>query len=120
LSILEQFPTIEVILGPYAEFDRVKGYEAAQNLIAAHPDLDLIIGLSTTMARRAGAEDALGAGVLLPEDQQRQGVGVARGERDRVASDQGSALTAARGRLNWAASGRKAACGAAARCWPPF
>lgn len=54
LSILKQFPTIEVILGPYAEFDRIKGYEAAQNLIAAHPDLDLIIGLSTTMGLGAG------------------------------------------------------------------
>lgn len=66
LSILEQFPTIEVVLGPYAEFDRVKGYEAAQNLIAAHPDLDLIIGLSTTMGlgaaqaiRQAGLTDQI-------------------------------------------------------------
>lgn len=57
LSVLELHPTIEVILGPYAEFDRVKGYEAAQNLIAAHPDLDLIIGLSTTMG--LGAAQAI-------------------------------------------------------------
>ncbi len=66
LSVLKQHPTIEVILGPYAEFDRVKGYEAAQNLIAAHPDLDLIIGLSTTMGlgaaqaiRQAGLTDRI-------------------------------------------------------------
>ena len=66
LSVLDLHPTIEVILGPYAEFDRVKGYEAAQNLITAHPDLDLIIGLSTTMGlgaaqaiRQAGLTDQI-------------------------------------------------------------
>jgi ABC-type sugar transport system substrate-binding protein len=66
LSVLNLHPTMEVILGPYAEFDRVKGYEAAQNLMAAHPDLDLIIGLSTTMGlgaaqaiREAGLSDQI-------------------------------------------------------------
>ncbi|MGF1626122.1 MAG: sugar ABC transporter substrate-binding protein [Alphaproteobacteria bacterium] len=66
LSVLDMHPTIEVVLGPYADFDRVKGYEAAQNLMAAHDDLDLIIGLSTTMGlgaaqaiRQAGLSDQI-------------------------------------------------------------
>ena len=54
LSVVEQYPDIEVIIGPHTDFDRSKAYEAAQNLLAAHDDLDLIYGVSTTIGLGAG------------------------------------------------------------------
>jgi ABC-type sugar transport system substrate-binding protein len=32
LSIVEQYPNIEVIIGPHTDFDRSKAFDAAQNL----------------------------------------------------------------------------------------
>ncbi len=40
---------IEVIIGPYTDFDRTKAFDAAQNLLTAHDDIDLIYGVSTTI-----------------------------------------------------------------------
>jgi len=54
LSVIEQYPDIEVIIGPHTDFDRSKAYDAAQNLLAAHDDLDLIYGVSTTIGLGAG------------------------------------------------------------------
>jgi ABC-type sugar transport system substrate-binding protein len=54
LSIVEQFPGIEVIMGPYTDFDRSKAFDAAQNLLTAHDDIDLIYGVSTTIGLGAG------------------------------------------------------------------
>ena len=36
-------------MGPYTDFDRAKAYDAAQNMLAAHPDINLIYGMSTTI-----------------------------------------------------------------------
>lgn len=47
LSVIEKYPDIEVIIGVHTDFDRVKAFEATNNLLAAHPDLDLIYGVST-------------------------------------------------------------------------
>ena len=49
LSIVEQYPGIEVVMGPYTDFDRAKAYDAAQNMLAAHPDINLIYGMSTAV-----------------------------------------------------------------------
>ena len=49
LSVVEQYPDIEVVMGPYTDFDRAKAYDAAQNMLAAHPDINLIYGMSTTI-----------------------------------------------------------------------
>ncbi len=49
LSVVEQHPGIEVVMGPYTDFDRAKAYDAAQNMLAAHPDINLIYGMSTTI-----------------------------------------------------------------------
>ncbi|MDE0521603.1 MAG: substrate-binding domain-containing protein [Boseongicola sp.] len=49
LSVVEQHPDIEVVMGPYTDFDRAKAYDAAQNMLAAHPDINLIYGMSTTI-----------------------------------------------------------------------
>lgn len=54
LSIVDQFPGIEVIMGPHTDFDRAKAFDAAQNLLAAHDDIDLIYGVSTTIGLGAG------------------------------------------------------------------
>lgn len=54
LSIVEQFPGIEVVVGVHTDFDRVKAFEATQNLLTAHPDLDLIYGVSTAVGLGAG------------------------------------------------------------------
>jgi autoinducer 2-binding periplasmic protein LuxP len=54
LSIIEQFPNIEVVVGVHTDFDRVKAFEATQNLLTAHPDLDLIYGVSTAVGLGAG------------------------------------------------------------------
>ena len=49
LSVVENYPDIETVMGPYTDFDRAKAYDAAQNMLAAHPDIDLIYGMSTTI-----------------------------------------------------------------------
>lgn len=54
LSIVEQFPGIEVVIGPHTDFDRSKAFDAAQNLLTAHDDIDLIYGVSTTIGLGAG------------------------------------------------------------------
>ncbi len=54
LSVVEQFPGIEVVVGVHTDFDRVKAFEATQNLLTAHPDLDLIYGVSTGVGLGAG------------------------------------------------------------------
>jgi len=53
-SIVEQFPGIEVVIGVHTDFDRVKAFDATQNLLAAHDDLDLIYGVSTAVGLGAG------------------------------------------------------------------
>ena len=54
LEVVEKYPDIEVIVGPYTDFDRSKAYDAAQNMLTAHPDLDMIYGVSTTIGLGAG------------------------------------------------------------------
>ncbi|MEM7026445.1 MAG: substrate-binding domain-containing protein, partial [Pseudomonadota bacterium] len=54
LSVVEQFPGIEVEIGPHTDFDRTKAFDAAQNLLTAHDDIDLIYGVSTTIGLGAG------------------------------------------------------------------
>ena len=49
LSVVKQYPNIEVIIGPHTDFDRSKAFDAAQNLLAAHDDIDLFYGVSTTI-----------------------------------------------------------------------
>ena len=49
LSVVENYPDIEIVMGPYTDFDRAKAYDAAQNMLAAHPDINLIYGMSTTI-----------------------------------------------------------------------
>ena len=48
-SITDNYPDIEIIMGPYTDFDRAKAYDAAQNMLAAHPDINLIYGNSTSI-----------------------------------------------------------------------
>ena len=54
LSIVSQYPNIKVVIGPHTDFDRNKAYNAAQNMLAAHDDIDLIYGVSTTIGLGAG------------------------------------------------------------------
>ena len=49
LEVVEQHPNIEVIMGPYTDFDRSKAFDAAQNLLIAHDDIDVIYGVSTAI-----------------------------------------------------------------------
>ena len=49
LRVVEQHPEIEVIMGPHTDFDRSKAFDAAQNLLTAHDDIDLIYGVSTAV-----------------------------------------------------------------------
>ncbi|MEM8852836.1 MAG: substrate-binding domain-containing protein [Pseudomonadota bacterium] len=53
-SVVEQFPDIEVLVGVHTDFDRVKAFDATQNLLAAHDDIDLIYGVSTAVGLGAG------------------------------------------------------------------
>lgn len=53
-SVVEQFPNIEIVVGVHTDFDRIKAFEATQNLLAAHPDLDVIYGVSTAVGLGAG------------------------------------------------------------------
>ena len=66
LKVIEQFPGIEVVLGPYTDFDRAKAFAAAENILQAHPDLNLIYGVSTSIGlgsgqavRQAGKSDQI-------------------------------------------------------------
>jgi len=54
LDIVERFDGIEIVMGPYTDFDRAKAFVAAENLLAAHPDIDLIYGVSTTIGLGSG------------------------------------------------------------------
>ncbi len=54
LEVIEQHPEIEVIMGPHTDFDRGKAFDAAQNLLTAHDDIDLIYGVSTAVGLGAG------------------------------------------------------------------
>ena len=54
LDIVDNFDGIEVVLGPYTDFDRTKAFDAAENLLAAHDDIDLIYGVSTSIGLGAG------------------------------------------------------------------
>ncbi len=54
LGVIENHPGIEVIMGPHTDFDRSKAFDAAQNLLIAHDDLDLIYGVSTAVGLGAG------------------------------------------------------------------
>ena len=53
-SIVETFPDIEVVVGVHTDFDRVKAFDATQNLLAARDDIDLIYGVSTAVGLGAG------------------------------------------------------------------
>ena len=53
-EIIDQYPNIEVVIGPYTDFERSKAYDAATNLLTAHPDIDLIYGLSSTIGLGSG------------------------------------------------------------------
>jgi autoinducer 2-binding protein LuxP len=54
LEVVKQHPGIEVVIGPYTDFDRSKAFDAAQNLLTAHDDIDLIYGVSTAIGLGAG------------------------------------------------------------------
>ena len=54
LNVIKQHPDIEVVLGPHTDFDRSKAFDAAQNLLTAHDDLNLIYGVSTAVGLGAG------------------------------------------------------------------
>lgn len=54
MEIVEQNPDIEVVMGPHTDFDRTKAFDAAQNLLTAHDDIDLIYGVSSTIGLGAG------------------------------------------------------------------
>ena len=53
-SIVENCPDIEVVVGVHTDFDRVKAFDATQNLLAARDDIDLIYGVSTAVGLGAG------------------------------------------------------------------
>ena len=66
LKVVEQYPDIEIIMGPHTDFDRSKAFDAAQNLLTAHDDIDLIYGVSTAVGlgaaqvvRQAGKSDEI-------------------------------------------------------------
>ncbi len=65
-EVIEKHPDIEVVMGPFTDFDRSKAFDAAQNLLTAHDDLDLIYGVSSTVGlgsgqaiRQAGKSDSI-------------------------------------------------------------
>lgn len=53
-SVVDNFPDIEVVVGVHTDFDRVKAFDATQNLLAAQDDIDLIYGVSTAVGLGAG------------------------------------------------------------------
>lgn len=54
LEVIQNYPDIEVVIGPYTDFERSKAYDAAQNLLTAHPDLDMIYGVSSSIGLGSG------------------------------------------------------------------
>ena len=67
-EVIDKHPDIEVVMGPFTDFDRSKAFDAAQNLLTAHEDLDLIYGVSSTVGlgsgqaiRQAGKSDSVGS-----------------------------------------------------------
>lgn len=54
VDVVSQHPGIDVEIGVHTDFDRVRAFEATQNLIAAHPDLDVIYGVSTAVGLGIG------------------------------------------------------------------
>jgi len=54
LVVIKKNPDIEIVIGPHTDFDRNKAFDAAQNLLTAHDDIDLIYGVSTTIGLGAG------------------------------------------------------------------
>jgi len=66
MQVIEKHPDIEVVMGPFTDFDRSKAFDAAQNLLTAHDDLALIYGVSSTIGlgsgqaiRQAGKSDSI-------------------------------------------------------------
>lgn len=66
LKVVEQHPDIEVIMGPHTDFDRSKAFNAAENLLTAHDDINLIYGVSTAVGlgaaqvvKQAGKSDEI-------------------------------------------------------------
>lgn len=66
LKVVEEYPDIEIIMGPHTDFDRSKAFDAAQNLLTAHDDIDLIYGVSTAVGlgaaqvvKQAGKSDEI-------------------------------------------------------------
>jgi len=61
IKVLDLFPDIEIVFEYYADFNRMKGYEATSNLLMAQPDVDVIYCCSTAMALgAASAVDEVG------------------------------------------------------------
>jgi len=54
MEVVEKHPDIEVVMGPFTDFDRSKAFDGAQNLLTAHEDLDLIYGVSSTVGLGSG------------------------------------------------------------------
>tara|TARA_B110000444_G_scaffold236975_1_gene249286 strand:+ start:1328 stop:2323 length:996 start_codon:yes stop_codon:yes gene_type:complete len=54
LDIVGNFSGIEVVMGPYTDFDRTKAFDAAENMLTANDDIDLIYGVSTSIGLGAG------------------------------------------------------------------
>jgi len=54
MEIVDKHPDIEVVMGPFTDFDRSKAFDAAQNLLTAHDDIDLIYGVSSTIGLGSG------------------------------------------------------------------
>lgn len=54
LEVINKNPDIEVVIGPYTNFERSKAYDAAQNMLIAHPDIKLIYGVSSTIGLGSG------------------------------------------------------------------
>ena len=54
-KILNRYPDIEIVFEYYADFNRMKGYEATNDLLMAEPDIDVIYACSTTMALGAAS-----------------------------------------------------------------
>lgn len=62
LDVVKKSPDIEVVIGIHTDFDRLKAFDATNNLIVAHPDLDLIYGVSTGVGLGIG-QSLKGAGL---------------------------------------------------------
>lgn len=54
VDVLKDVPEIEIVVGVHTDFDRVKAFEATENLLAGHPDLRMIYGVSTAVGLGAG------------------------------------------------------------------